>query len=474
MSDFDPSSPAPGNNRRLLALLAVGALVLCTITAVAGYSLGRASATPPPTVAETQPDEETAVSQAPAVSDTNDTPADTDPAQEATSEPVEEPPADDQEEPEPPAPVPTDEPVQEAPTPTAVPLDLDNLDIAILEEVWGIVENEFYGDLPSNDELIYGAIEGSLETLNDEYTRFTPPDVAQLLREDMGGSVEGIGAFVRDNDDGFVEIVAPIEGQPAELVGLLPGDLILEVDGEDVVGQDFYAVIAKVRGPRGSEVELTILRPSTEETLVFNITRTRFEVPTVEAEMLENDIAYLSLTEFSAQSDAQLTEAFETLMAQNPQALIFDLRNNGGGLLDQAAKIADLFMTENIILIQRDNLGNETIIGASDGDMGESIPMVVLINPASASASEIVAGALQDTGRAILVGETTFGKGSVQLLHTLSDGSELRVTIARFYTPNDNIINGVGVTPDIEVEPDFESEEDVQLQRAIDFILNGE
>jgi carboxyl-terminal processing protease len=247
------------------------------------------------------------------------------------------------------------------------------------------------------------------------------------------------------------------------------------VDGQSVEDVSFDEVIMLVRGPQGTDVTLSIMREGEEEPLEFTITRVRFEVPTVEYEMLENDIAYIKLAEFNRTAYDKTLAAVQELMAQNPQALIFDLRDNPGGFLDQSVDVADLFLSENVVLFERNNTGqiNQTF-NADNGDAGEKIPMVVLVNAGSASASEIVAGALQDHGRAVLIGETTFGKGSVQHVLTLSDGSELRVTIARWYTPDNNSISEEGVTPDIEVPMEFEAEEDIQLQRAIDYILNGE
>lgn len=471
MTYYDPNreNEPPRSNRKLLIFVALAGVVLCALTAVAGYTIGRSSATPAPVaVEETQEQvtESEAVEEVVEETVTSERNSDNDVAEvengeEAAPETPEEPTA-----------VPTDAPAQVEPT--EEPLDLDTLDLSLLEEAWGIIDGEFYGDLPSNDELIYSAIEGSLEILDDPHTSFANPDTAQSLRDSLNGSFEGIGAFVGETEDGFIEIVSPIPEQPAEKVGLRPGDLIIEVDGENVVGQTVLDVASKVRGPRGTDVELLILRPSTEEELTFIITRDRIEIPNVTSELLEENIGYVSLQSFNNLAGDQLNEAITDLLAQNPDGLIFDLRNNGGGFLNQAVIIADLFMTENIVLYQRDNQGGEEIFRADNGDVAEEIPLVVLVNGGSASASEIVSGAIQDTERGTIIGDLTFGKGSVQQVHTLSDGSELRVTIARFFSPKDNVINGVGITPDIEIEQDFDTEEDEQLDRAVEFLLNGE
>lgn len=355
--------------------------------------------------------------------------------------------------------------------PTSPPLPIQ-LDFNSFYETWAVVESLYDGDMPDSDELMYSAIEGSLEILGDEYTRFVRPDIAARMREDAGGSVEGIGAFVFENEEGRFEIVRPIPGQPAEKAGILPEDVVISVDGQSVESLTFDEVILMVRGPVGTTVTLGILRG--EEELSFTITRVRFEVPTVEYEMLDQGIAYIHLQEFNQTATTKTVAALEELLAQNPQALIFDLRDNPGGFLNESVSIADLFLSENVILFERNRNGLDQSFTAVTGDIGEQIPMVVLINPGSASASEIVAGALQDHGRAVLIGETSFGKGSVQQIHQLSDGSEVRVTIARWYTPANNTIDKEGVTPDIELPMAFDAEEDIQLQRAIEYILTGE
>jgi carboxyl-terminal processing protease len=275
--------------------------------------------------------------------------------------------------------------------------------------------------------------------------------------------------------------VRPIEGQPADLAGLLPGDIIIGVNGESVIGTSFDEVIVLVRGPQGTSVTLTIARADVEEPLEFTIVRTRFEVPIIESEMLPAEmtggtpIAHIHLTEFNSNAEERLLEALDSLLAQNPAGLVLDLRDNPGGLLDQSVAVTDIFMPEGVVLFERNVRGLDQTFRADSGDAGETIPLVVLVNEASASASEIVAGALQDSGRAVIIGEQSFGKGSVQQVYTLSDGSQLRVTIARWYTPADHTIDGQGITPDIEVASplDLGGPEDGQLMRAIEYLVNG-
>ncbi len=354
--------------------------------------------------------------------------------------------------------------------------DIEDLDLDLLYEAWDIIEKDFDGDNPDQEELLQAIIAGSVEALDDDYTRYISPDIAARMREDMGGSVSGIGAFVRETDTGLFEITTPMEGQPAELAGLLPGDLVLEVDGEDITKLSFDEVILLVRGPEGTDVTLGIGREGKNELLYFTITRTRFEVPVVESEMLDGDIAYIHLLEFNRVAAEKMTEALEELLAENPKGLILDLRNNPGGYLDQSIQIADMFLPDGDVLHERNRQGMDNTFASHNGDIAETIKLVVLINGGSASASEIVAGAIQDRGRGILIGETSFGKGSVQTVNYLSDGAELRVTIARWYTPDNNSINGEGITPDIEVEltnEDHESDLDPQLDRAVEELLEN-
>lgn len=352
--------------------------------------------------------------------------------------------------------------------------NVDDIQFDVFYEAWDIIQSDFDGDLPDNKEILYSAIEGSVKSLGDEYTRFVRPDVAARMREDAGGAVEGIGAFVRENEMGQFEIVRPIPGQPAEKAGLLPGDIVIAVDGQPVEDVTFDEVILMVRGPRGTDVTLTIQREGEPEPLDFTITRVRFEIPTVEYEMRDDGIGYIKLTEFNRTALEKMQAGLEDLMAQNPKGIIFDLRDDPGGFLDQSIAVADLFLGEGVVLHERNRQGLDQTFTADSGDIAEDIPLVVLVNGGSASASEIVAGAIKDNGRAPLIGETTFGKGSVQQVHTLSDGSEIRVTIARWYTPNNISISEEGITPDIEVPMEFDAPEDIQLERAVEYLLNGE
>lgn len=382
--------------------------------------------------------------------------------------------------PAPPQPLPIPTPI--ASEPTEEPFEpppssgIEEEDFQLFWEAWQRIEENYYGDLPDMQTITYGAIRGMLDTLDDEFTSFIEPQIADIINEDATGSFEGIGAFVSMREDGKLELVSIMEGQPAEDAGLEDGDRVLAVDGQSIVGMSTYEAIALIRGPSGTDVMLLIERPGVEEPFEVTVTRARIEIPLVETEMLEGDIAYISLREFSSTADAQMREELEALLEQEPAGLIFDLRNNPGGWLDQAVEVSDIFLDEGIVLIERASGGYQNEFESDTGDLGESIPLVVLVNEGSASASEIVAGAIQARDRGILVGQTTFGKGSVQRAYSLSDGSELRVTIARWFTPDDRAIHGEGLEPEIEVAipEDLEPGQDPQLERAIEYLLSGE
>jgi len=343
-------------------------------------------------------------------------------------------------------------------------------------EAWDLIEQYFYGDVPELPQIVYTAIQGSLRSLDDDYTAFLEPSVAAIVEEDATGEFQGIGAFVDMNEDGRLVIVHPFDGSPAEDAGLLAGDLVLEVDGISTSGKTLYEIISLIRGPEESEVTLLVYRETVSEPFEIVVRRERIEIPIVESELRDDGIGYLRLNEFSATA-ADLTESgLRDLIDQGATAIVFDLRQNPGGWLDQAIDVSDIFLDKGTVAIERFSDGSEQRFDSSSGDIGEDIPLVVLIDRGSASASEIVAGALQDRERAVLIGEQTFGKGSVQRPFTLSDGSELRVTVARWFTPNNRAIHGEGLPADIEVPwPDEElgPDEDPQLERAVEYLLGG-
>lgn len=344
-------------------------------------------------------------------------------------------------------------------------------------EVWSSLKGNYYGDLPTPEEMTDGAIRGTLQTLDDPFTSYIAPDLARVINEDASGSFEGIGALVRMNQDNQIEISRPFQDQPADKAGIQAGDIVIAVDGQPTLGLGLYEAIGLIRGPAGSQVTLTIGRAGVDEPFDVTVTRAKIEIPIVESKMLSGDIAYISLFEFSTPATKRMEMALEDLLAQKPKGLVLDLRDNPGGFLQQAIEVSDLFMPAGVVLIERTSDGQEEIFRATSKGVAQDIPLVVLVNSGSASASEIVAGALQDSGRAKLVGEQTFGKGSVQLPQRLSNGAELRVTIARWFTPNDRAIHGQGLKPDIEAAltaEDAKAGRDPQLDRAVEYLTTGQ
>ncbi|MFZ5880966.1 MAG: S41 family peptidase [Chloroflexota bacterium] len=370
-----------------------------------------------------------------------------------------------------------------APTPSseqhsATPQDLQIL-FTPFWEAWNIV-HEQYVDQPVNDlELMRGAIRGMMDALGDKHSSYMDPVDYKQANEGLSGEYEGIGAYVDTGGD-YLTIQSPIPGSPAETAGLRPGDIIVKIDGEDMAGVDPEIARQRVLGPAGTVVHLTIAREGEQELLEFDVTRGRIVIKSATGKMLENDIAYVQVTTFGDKTTSELTQALIDVMAQNPKGLILDLRNNGGGYLSTAVEVTSQFLGEGVVLYEQYGDGEKKTFPIEPGGMATEIPMVVLINGGSASASEIVAGALQDYGRATLVGVTSYGKGSVQNWIPLSDDQgAVRVTIAKWLTPDGRTIHGEGLTPDVWVdltEEDYKNDLDPQLELAIQTllaILNG-
>ncbi len=349
-------------------------------------------------------------------------------------------------------------------------------EIGIFWEALDLVYRDYYGELPDDQDAAYGAIRGVLNQLDDPNTSFMEPVQAEFFRSGMQGSFEGIGARVNwDEDFDTVRIVEPYENQPAWNAGIRRDDLILSVDGESIIGTDLNEAVLKIRGPKGSVVLLNIAREGVEEPYDVEVTRDRIEMPTISTDRLgdEGQYAYVRLNKFSENAGELVRDAIDEAMDSEPAGIIFDLRGNTGGLVREAVKVTSVFLEDQAVLIERFSDGAEKTYETSGREIVDDVPVVVLVNGGSASASEIVAGAIQDAGRGTLIGTTTYGKGSVQLPHQLSDGSIMSVTIARWFTPNDRTIDGVGLTPDIEIEitqEQWEADEDPQLDEAIEFL----
>jgi carboxyl-terminal processing protease len=316
-----------------------------------------------------------------------------------------------------------------------------------------------------------------VDALGDPHTSYLDPDEFRQLNMSLEGEYEGIGAWV-DTTTEFLTIVSPMPGSPAEEAGLLPGDEVIAINGEDMTGIDGDLVVRRVLGPAGSEVTLTIRREGKAEPFDVTVKRANITVPSVESKMLDSNIAYIALFDFGANTTSELRDALKSLLEKNPTGLVLDLRNNPGGYLQTAVEVASEFIPDGDILQEQTGDGKIQIYSALGNGLAYDIPLVILVNDGSASASEILAGAVQDHGRGKLVGITTYGKGSVQLPIELKDGQGMvRVTIARWLTPNGRQINEVGLEPDYKVEltqQDLEAGRDPQLDKAIELLQQPE
>jgi carboxyl-terminal processing protease len=360
-------------------------------------------------------------------------------------------------------------PEQQAATPTEV-----QTLFSPFWEAWNIV-HEIYVDQPLDDvALMRGAIRGMLEAVGDKQTYYMDPIVYDSATSELSGEYEGIGAYVDTKGD-FLTIISPIEGSPAQAAGLKPGDQIVAIDGVDMIGTTPEQARQKVLGTAGTQVTLTVLRKDEAEPLEFTITRAKITIDSVTGKMLENDIAYIDINSFGDKTTAQLENVLDELLPQNPKGIVIDLRNNPGGYLQTSVEVASEFIDKGVILYEQFGDGRRQEYNALGNGRATDLPIVVLVNEGSASASEILAGALQDYGRATLVGVQSYGKGSVQQWIPLSDDQgAAHVTIARWLTPDGRLIDGIGLTPEHIVElteADFTNQLDPQLDKALEVML---
>jgi carboxyl-terminal processing protease len=350
---------------------------------------------------------------------------------------------------------------------TELPADFD-----LLSEVWQLL-TEDYVNIEDLDpaELSKGAVEGMLEALGDPYTAYI--ESHEMGLSDLEGSFEGVGAYV-SMEDGQLTVVSPITGGPAEREGIRANDMILEVDGESTADMSLMEAIMKIRGPQGSTVTLTILHEGETDPIEISIVREEIQLESVYLDVLPENIAHLQITHFEADTTGEFTSALSDAIDAGVSGIILDLRGNPGGYLHIVVDIADEFLDGGMVLYEADDEGN--VIDeypATAGGMATEIPVVVLVDGGSASGSEVLAGALRDNGRATIIGTTTYGKGSVNILRPLSDGSGLYITIARWLTPDHHLIEGIGLVPDIEVEltgEDIDGGLDTQLEYAIEYL----
>ncbi len=364
--------------------------------------------------------------------------------------------------------------------------------LKVFTEALSYVESNYVEEVEP-DKVIQGAIKGMLKTL-DPHSSYMPPDVYREMQVETEGRFGGLGIEITMRDD-VLTVVSPIEGTPAFRAGIQPGDQIIKVDGESTKEMSLVDAVKKLRGPEGSAVTISIFRQGFTEPKDFTISRAVIQIKSVRWTKLQDDIGYVKLRSFHKTTEEELEEALQDLGEQHIKTLILDLRNNPGGLLEQAIAVSNVFLEGGkLIVYTKGRLPNQNMKGFSKSDgFHVSYPMAVIINGGSASASEIVAGSLQDLHRATIVGTQSFGKGSVQTIIPLSDGSGLRLTTAKYYTPGGGEINGKGITPDIVIEkpqeaanqegeqktlrsqrnielPGNDLSDDPQLQKAVDFL----
>jgi carboxyl-terminal processing protease len=356
------------------------------------------------------------------------------------------------------------------------PTDLQSL-FKPFWQAWDLV-HQYYVSQPVDDtQLIQGAIKGMISSLTTGLNYYETPEEFQAAQDALNGKdYTGIGAWVDTSKD-YLTIVSPMKGSPAEKVGLQPGDQVVAIDGQDMTGITPEVARTKVLGPEGTNVTLTILRQGEQETFDVTITRAKITPSLVEYRMLDTNIAYVQLFTFGDTADQDLRNALQDLLAQNPKGLILDLRYNTGGYLDQGVAVTSEFLpTDQIVVYEKSGDGTLDSHKSLGSGVATDIPMVVLVNEWSASASEIVAGALQDYGRARLVGVTTFGKGSVQSLIPLDNNQGVvGITIAQWLTPKQRLIQGTGIPPDVVVtmtQDDVKAGRDPQLDAAVQQLSN--
>lgn len=356
------------------------------------------------------------------------------------------------------------------------PLAEKELDFSLFWKTWDLLKEKHVdkGTLDAQ-KLVYGAIKGMLQATGDPYTNFFDPQEAKLFSEDLEGSFEGIGAELGIKDK-TLTVIAPLDESPAQKAGLRAGDKIIKIGDQSTLDMNIYAAVDLIRGEKGTEVKLTIFREGEEDTREISITRETIEVKSVKLEMVEDNIAYLRINKFGEKTSQEFDAEMNKIIEKESEGIILDLRNNPGGFLDGSVKIASRLMPRGkAVVIEEDSNGKKETLFTYGGDKLSGLPMVVLVNEGSASASEILAGALRDNLQVPVIGQKTFGKGSVQELVNLSGGSSLKITVAKWMTPNGDYIMEKGISPDIEVEltkDDYDNNRDPQLDKAKE-VLQG-
>lgn len=356
----------------------------------------------------------------------------------------------------------------------------EEVDLALLWGVWRLLQQHYIHPARlGTQEMVHGATSGMVGALGDPYTAFMDPVENTDFHQSLQGRLEGIGAELTQRE-GVTVVVAPLKGSPAAMAGLRPEDMILEVDGVNVEGESLSQVVQRIRGPKGTTVTLTIARAGEPELLTVPIVRQDIKIPSVESEIKETgsgSIGYIALNQFGDTALREVQQALAEFKNKNLDGIVFDLRYNGGGYLDGAVELASLFLREGEVVSVHRREGKPDSHAVSGQPVAADIPLVILINEGSASASEILAGALQDHGRAKIIGQTSFGKGTVQEVFDLPGGSSVRITTAKWHTPKGRDLSEAGITPDIIVDrtvEDAQANIDPQLDAAMEWLLDGE
>ncbi|MFH0912515.1 MAG: S41 family peptidase [Patescibacteria group bacterium] len=337
---------------------------------------------------------------------------------------------------------------------------------SLYEDVISLLQEKYYGDIDQLN-LLYGSIKGAVDSLGDHYTSFSTPAESKEFFTNLNGIYEGIGVEM-DDIDGQLVVITPMEGSPAQKAGIKPRDTIMAIDGRITIGLGLDGAVQLIQGARGSQVTLIISREGEANPLEFVVTRGLIKIPSVTLVSFEDQLAVIEITKFSSDTEKLFRNVVSTIVKGGVTGIVLDLRNNPGGFLDVGVKVVNEFMFDGMIVEERFKDGRVTPFYADGSGKLSDIPVVVLVNDGSASAAEILAGALKDNGRATIVGTNTYGKGSVQEIEEMPDGSALRITVAHWYTPSGKSISQGGIKPDILIEEGQDEATDVQLDKAIE------
>lgn len=351
---------------------------------------------------------------------------------------------------------------------------LDKESIDKIDSLYTLIDNTYLEDV-DREQIREGIYKGILESLDDPYSVYYNKEEFAEMMEDTSGTFEGIGVYLtQDPDTKDIKVVRPIKDSPAEAAGMLADDIIVEVDGEDVAGQDLNLVVSKMRGPSGTKVNVGVRREAEDDIIRFDLERTEINTMTVDYEMFDGKIGYIAITEFADATGDQFREAMDSLEKDGMKALIIDLRSNGGGFVDTSVEVADRLVKEGVIVSVKDKRGLSYRYEDEGDDNYLKVPCVVLVDENTASASEILTGALKDHGLVTVMGTKTFGKGITQIITPLDDGSGVKITNSKYYTPNGENIHEIGIEPDVEVEFDYDRYKkdgyDNQLEAAKDYL----